>query len=209
LCGAPGASVEFNQVCRALAESLAASLQVTIDAGVFDKVRAFRAPNSRHPKTGLRKRRIEFDELLGLSTNAIVRLAAEPEPFDIPAPPAANAKAVADWQAAAATVAEQRQAVATRRASGDAKLNRTTLDFIRDGAMQGDRHRLLFSCAANLGEFGCPTELAMALLTEAGLDSGLSPSEVRRQILCGLARYQADAPAAPCGDETAFDVQSH
>jgi len=44
----------------------------------------------------------------------------------------------------------------------------------------------LFSAAANLGEFNCPPALAHALLTEAGLDSGLSPSDVRRQIECGL-----------------------
>jgi hypothetical protein len=33
---------------------------------------------------------------------------------------------------------------------------------------------------------GCPPPLAHALLTEAALDSGLPPSEVRRQIDCGL-----------------------
>ncbi len=206
LCGSPGASIDFNQVCRALAESLAASLQVTIDAGIFDKVRAFRAPNSRHPKTGLHKRRIEFDELLQLSTDAIVRLAATPEPFDIPSAPAAKPQAVADWQAAVAIVAERGQAVAVRRSTGDAKLNRSTLDFIREGATTGDRHRRLFSAAANLAEFGCPNELAIALLTEAGLDSGLSPSEVRRQILCGLDHANTNAPAAPCDAQTADKV---
>ena len=67
-----------------------------------------------------------------------------------------------------------------------ARLNRATLEFIRDGAGTGDRHRLLFSAAANLAEFGCPQSLAEALLCESALDSGLSPSEVRRQIACGL-----------------------
>ena len=67
-----------------------------------------------------------------------------------------------------------------------ARLNRATLDFIANGAGTGDRHRLLFSAAANLAEFGCPVELAHELLTEAALDSGLSPSETRRQIDCGL-----------------------
>ncbi len=71
-------------------------------------------------------------------------------------------------------------------ANGSASLNRATLDFIRDGAGSGDRHRLLFSAAANLAEFGCPVGLAHELLREAALDSGLSPSETRRQIDCGL-----------------------
>jgi hypothetical protein len=78
-------------------------------------------------------------------------------------------------------------------ANGDPKLNRQTTDFIRDGADAGDRHRLLFSAAANLGEFGCPPALAHALLTEAALDSGLSPSDVRRQIECGL-NYKNSGP---------------
>jgi hypothetical protein len=38
--------------------------------------------------------------------------------------------------------------------------------------------------------FGCPPALAHALLTEAGLDSGLPPKEVRRQIDCGLGHVQ-------------------
>jgi hypothetical protein len=69
-------------------------------------------------------------------------------------------------------------------------LNRSTLAFIRDGAAEGDRHRRLFSAAANLAEFGCPPDLAAELLTEAALDSGLSPAEVRRQIECGLTHTQ-------------------
>ncbi len=53
-------------------------------------------------------------------------------------------------------------------------------------AQHGDRHRLLFSAAANLSEFGCSAELAWALLSESALDSGLPPSDVKRQIDCGL-----------------------
>ena len=62
---------------------------------------------------------------------------------------------------------------------------------------KGDRHRLLFSAAANLAEFGCPPALAHALLSEAGLDSGLSPADVRRQIDCGLGRVGTCPPTAP------------
>jgi hypothetical protein len=42
----------YRRVCRRLAETLAESAGVTIDVGVYDRCRAFRAPNSRHPKTG-------------------------------------------------------------------------------------------------------------------------------------------------------------
>ena len=114
-----------------------------------------------------------------------------PAPFEVPAPPAEEAYAerlAEDWVSAADLVDRELQARAEHRATGTATLNRLTLDLIRDGGSVpvGDRHRLLFSAAANLAEFGCPVAFAHALLTDAGLDSGLPPSEVRRQIECGL-----------------------
>jgi len=189
----PAPSDVFHRVARRFAEQVAAVAGVAIDDGVYDKVRLFRAPNSRHPKTGLHKRRLSLDELLGLSLDGILGLAAEPKPFDIPVPTSTNDQAAADWFDAERAVEKQTAATAERRAAGDGSptLNRSTLDFIRDGADTGDRHRLLFSCAANLAEFGCPPALAHALLTDAGLDSGLPPSEVRRQIDCGMAKGRA------------------
>ena len=186
LCGSPAPSATFNATARRFAERHAERLGFAIDTGIYDKVRLFRAPNSRHPKTGLHKRRLAFDELLHLKTEAVLRLAAEPEPFDLPTPPAPNPQAVDDWRTAAAETAKAATARRERRTNGAGRLNRSTLAFVRDGAGTGDRHRLLFSAAANLGELNCPPALAHELLTEAGLDSGLPPSEVRRQIDCGL-----------------------
>ncbi len=185
----PEPSGIFNAVVRRFAESLAAAAGVEIDAGVYDKVRLFRAPNSRHPRTGLYKRRLALDELLHLDADRIRELAGRPEPFGLPARPGSADRAAADWQAAARAVEAEAEAKARRRAAvadGTPTLNRATLEFIRDGADQGDRHRLLFSAAGNLAEFGCPPALAHALLTEAALDSGLAPADVRRQIECGL-----------------------
>lgn len=184
----PSASVTFHAIVRHLAEALAERAGVVIDAGVYDRVRAFRAPNSRHPKTGLHKRRLTFDELMGLSVDAVLQLATQAEAFDVPTFPPVNEQAATDWREAADAVARQADALMERRTSGAVRLNRQTLDVIRNVEIiaAGDRHRLLFSAAANLSEFDCPVELAFALLSEAGLDSGLSPSEVRRQIECGL-----------------------
>jgi hypothetical protein len=185
----PAPSIDFNRVARRFAEGFAQLASVNIDTSIYDKVRAFRAPNSWHPKTGLHKRRLTHDELMGLSLDGIGRLAESPEPFALSAPSATCNPAAADWSDAAARVREEAEGKARRRAAvanGTPMLNRQTLDFIRDGAEQGDRHRLLFSAAANLAEFACPPALAHALLTEAALDSGLSPSDVRRQIECGL-----------------------
>ncbi|MGE5610357.1 MAG: DNA primase [Bacillota bacterium] len=185
---APEPSTTFNRTARAFAEEIAASAQVSIDGGVYDKVRAFRAPNSRHPKTGLHKRRLSLDELLNLSVNAILMLAQAPAAIEWEPPTGISDAAADHWDTASQQIESQTRATVERFADGPPKaLNRLTLEFIRHGAMQGDRHRLLFSAAANLAEFGCPPALAHALLTEAGLDSGLPPKEVRRQIESGLA----------------------
>ena len=184
----PTTSLLFNAVARRLAEGLAGAVQVVIDSGVFDKVRAFRAPNSRHPKTGLHKRWLSLDELMKLSVERIQELAREPLGFDVPTVSTRSDVAAGDWQETVKRVEHETEAVRDRRADPNrvSRLNRGTLDFIRDGAGSGDRHRLLFSAAANLAEFGCPVELAHELLNEAALNSGLSPSETRRQIDCGL-----------------------
>jgi hypothetical protein len=195
----PTPSVLFHRVARGLAEGLAAEIGVNVDTAVYDKVRLFRAPNSRHPKTGLYKRRLLFDELLYLSSGRVRQMAAAPEPFDLPNVTAVNDRAAADWQAALKVVEQEAEAQAQRGAAlvdGTARLNRATLKFICDGAEQGKRAQQLFSAAANLAEFACPPALAHALLTEAALDSGLAPAEVRRQIDCGLAHVGKEAPDA-------------
>lgn len=181
----------FHRAARKVAEQFAAGAGVVIDTGVYDAVRAFRAPNSKHPATGLHKRRFTVRELLHLPASRIVELAAAPEGFEVPGGggcaldfPAAWAEAAELVRAEAAAAAERRAAVASGAAAST--LNRLTLEFIRDGAGVGDRHRLLFSAAANLAECGAPLELCRALLAEAALDSGLPPGEVERQIRCGV-----------------------
>jgi hypothetical protein len=199
----PSPSADFHRTARRFAERLAELASVTCDSGVYDKVRAFRAPNSRHAKTGLHKRRLTFDELLG-PLAIIVELAATPAPFDVPNVTGISEAAAADWQAAVDLVARESEAKAVRRAAGNGSgaLNKATLAFIRDGAGTGDRHRLLFSAAANLAEFHCPLPLAVALLEESALDSGLPPKDVRRAIECGLLTVGtptrcAGAPPSP------------
>ena len=206
----PTASGLFNAVARRLAEGLAGAVQVVIDSGVFDKVRAFRAPNSRHPKTGLHKRALTLDELTRLSVERIRELAREPLAFDVPTVSTRCDVAAVDWQETVERIEYETEAARERRASSDrsARLNRATLDFIANGAALGDRHRALFSAAANLAEFGCPAELAHELLSEAALDSGLSPSEARRQIDCGLSHNTAGRQvASSCGPTSTANPQ--
>lgn len=182
----PEPSVRFNLYCRAMAEQIAAELGFKTDAKVFTKTQPLRSPNSRHPKTGLHKRHLTFDQLMTLDVDAICALAMQPAPFAWqPTPTTTCSSLVARWQAAIKAVDEA--VIVRHRDESRTALNRLTLEFIREGADHGERHGRLFSAAANLAEFGCSLELATALLTEAALDTGLPPSEVKRQIRCGLA----------------------
>ncbi|MGD8452208.1 MAG: DNA primase [Phycisphaerae bacterium] len=188
----PAPACDFHRIARRFAEAVAELAGATIDAGVYDKVRCFRAPNSRHPRTGLHKRRLSVDELMHLGADAILKLAAEPADFELPAPTYRSEPAAALWAEAAAQVQREADARAEHLGSGDApnKLNRATLDFIREGASVGDRHRRCYSAAANLGELGAPLGLCAALLTEAALDCGLTPTDIRRAIENGWASAQ-------------------
>ncbi|QDV25334.1 bifunctional DNA primase/polymerase [Aureliella helgolandensis] len=177
----PIASKQFARGCRTMAESLGDSAGVSIDPAIYQAVQPFRAPNSRHLKTGRYKRLVSIAELEELNAEAIRQRASSPLPFEPPDSPALHQQAVIDWAKAEFAVAQHAEVIRHFDAERS-ELNRSTLEFIRDGAIPGDRHRLLYSSAANLFEFGCPLALASALLMESALDSGLPPTEIRRAI---------------------------
>src|SRR5487761_1174352 len=123
----PTPAVTFHRIARCFAERLAELAGVTIDPAVYVKVQPFRAPNSRHPKSGLHKRHLPLDVLMQMSLDGIQKLAAEPAPFDLPEPAATNDHAVADWLDAQGHVERQGEANAARRAerNGSPTLNRS------------------------------------------------------------------------------------
>lgn len=183
----PSPSPTFNKQAKSFALTHAHAAGAVIDPSIYDQGRAFRAPNSRHQKTGLHKRKLSLSDLMAaLSIDAIKSLATTPEVFDVPSPSLVSPVATEDWRAAEVD-AEASEAVRVEPCDRE-KLNRLTMDFIRNGASEGSRHNTLFSAARNLAELNCPLRLALALLTESGLDCGLSPSDVRRQIECGLLK---------------------
>jgi len=96
----PEPSALFNRVARRFAERLAEEAGAVVDSGVYDKVRAFRAPNSRHPKTGLYKRRLSYKELMHVKLDRMLELVKNPEPFDLPAPTFRSEQAAAHWREA-------------------------------------------------------------------------------------------------------------
>jgi hypothetical protein len=191
---APPASADFHAVARQFAETVAATAGVAVDVGVFDRVRAFRAPNSKHPKTGLHKRYVPVDVLDAVTVNGVLSMARTPEPFDVPSVDGVESAdmLVAVWERAARAVAEKAAAAEQRRveiANGDrvASVNRKTRAFLAGEVEVGERHPRLYSAAANLAELGCPLSAVRALLTDPALDLGLPPKDVARQIECGYA----------------------
>ncbi len=191
----PTASADFHAVARQFVETVAAEAGVVVDAGVFDRVRAFRAPNSRHPKSGLHKRFIPCDMLDVITLRGVLDMARTPEPFDVPGTDGVESAdmLVAVWERAARAVAEKAAAAEQRRvefANGDrgGSVNKLTRAVLNGEVVEGDRHRLGYSAAANLAEVGCSPAAVRALLTEPLLDLGLPPKDVERCIDNGIAR---------------------
>jgi hypothetical protein len=191
----PEPSPGFHAVARLFCLSLAEGAGVAVDGSIYSKTRLFRAPNSRHSKTGLFKRRLTLDELTFLKPEAVVDLARHPDPLTIPAGPSLFLSAAEDWEKARQALAcksERR----TPHTNGEGRLTAFLRWFIREGELEIDRRAVsTFRAAAELAEFHAAfgfDALAHALLTEPALDSGLSPSEVWRQIDCGLAHGRRD-----------------
>jgi hypothetical protein len=194
----PSAGRDFHLVAREFAGRIAEVAAVRIDEGVFDRVRAFRAPNSRHPRTGLHKRHIPAEALDELTAEEVIESARHPLPF---APPQVFSEDICDslaveWDnakrralAQTSVAGGRRTEIIGRRFSGS--INRLTRRFIAGDVAQGDRHRTCYSAAANLAELGCPFTAVRELLTEPALDSGLPPKEAARTIEDGYASVQS------------------
>jgi len=191
----PGGSQTFHLEVREFASRIASAAGVAIDEGIYDRVRAFRAPNSRHPKTGLHKRFIPPEQFQLLTLEDAMTLAAKPQPFELqdlsgcgPFPALA-----AEWHNAAEAVSKRQKALEDRRRDIEngmtmAPVNRHTIDLIRGEPIAvGDRHRMIYAAARNLADAGAPLHLVRELLREPALDTGLPPREVDRQLDCGFS----------------------
>ena len=180
----------FQHTARAFAEALAARAEVKIDTSVYDIAHIIRLPNTRHPRTGLFKRRVAAEALFQMSVAGILERAKHPAGDGIPTARTPPAHLADDWRAAEAATARATEARDARReeCAGvlDERAPRYFLDLLRFGVDEGERHQTLFRCAAWLTEQGAPPSLVAALLTEPGRDVALTPKDVDRQIACGI-----------------------
>jgi hypothetical protein len=206
----PPPAVGFQHVARTFAESLAARAGVTIDGGIYDINHIVRLPNTKHPRTGLFKRRVAAEALFALDVAAIRETAWHPAGDGIPAVSCCPANLAADWHEAERETARKAEgrAAARRDFAADTRAPRYFLDLLRFGVDEGERHQTLFRCAAWLTEQGAPPSLVSAVLTEPGLDVVLTPQDTARQIACGIdhARRQRGAPADPMPDPNDYEA---
>ncbi len=117
----PPPAVGFHRVARTFAEALAAAAGVKIDAAIYDVNHIVRLPNTRHPKTGLFKRRIDSEALFVLDVPRILELAKHPAGDGIPTVRTPPPQLAADWCEAERETARVTEArAADRRDFGDA-----------------------------------------------------------------------------------------
>jgi hypothetical protein len=186
----PSPAPNFHSTARLFCLAIGEAANVVLDGSIYSKTRLFRAPNSRHPKSGLFKRRLTLDELTHLKVEAVRELARNPEPFKIPSGPALCVSAADEWEKARRVVERQAERIRAPRA-GIVEISAFLKRFIRDGELDPARRAVsTFRAAAEIAELyeaHSFDALAHALLADGALDSGLSPSEATRQIACGLA----------------------
>ena len=189
------------RIARSLAARISEDAGVPIDLGVYDAVRLWRAPNSRHQRTELFKVIIpDPDDLPYLDIFDLRARAARPVPYEVPATSSVGPRLLDDWQTAEQEVNHLDTEMRDRQASrpnGAARINPLTWALIREpesieqggsgreSTFQG-RHKAIFSAAANLAEFGTLESLIHGVLFGPGRDTGLKPEEVTRQIASGI-----------------------
>lgn len=195
LMTAPGP--DFPKICRGFCALLCREAGAAhFDGAIYDGARLFRMPNSRHGKTGRLCIPIPAADFVRMNSRAVVALGDGGRRDGTPSRPYSDTwcswELQSYWDKAADYVARKAAAVPSNGSERDS-LNRSTLEFIVDGAANGRRHDMLFRAACNLGEFGASEKLAAALLTEAARDSGMPMKEIMDTITAGVAHGRKGA----------------
>jgi hypothetical protein len=205
----PLPAVGFNRTTRSLAEGLAGQAGVRIDTSIYDLAHIIRLPNTRHPKTGLYKRRIETDALFALTVQGIREIAKCPAGDGIPDAGTFPKQLPEDWRQAEeqASGSLQTRIASRREPNSDVRAPRWFLDFFRFGVQVGERRPTLFRAAAWLTEQGAPPPLVKALLWEVACDQAIAPTDVARQIACGVEHANRQGAADHPSDGSSATVE--
>ena len=174
----------FADVAGTFCAGIAAMAGVTIDSSLYRTLQPLRCPNSRNEKSGLFKVWLSVDELKSLPMGAIEALARSPRPFTLPPLDLEPLpQLVEPWRLAEQQVQAAKLERAVRsKGDGNARLFRSTWDFLVNGAAEGSRATELYKAATNLMDFESVEALARALLQRPAELSGLSPREADGHI---------------------------
>ncbi len=182
---------DFHACARRFAQMVATESGAleTMDDKIYDRVRLFRAPNSRHPASGLHKLRLDTD-MLDMSITDIRAQAEKPRPvsLDLGAPVAPVLSEL--WKESIFYLEKREHLDVAHHCHSErtteAKMNPSSIQFLRFGCSEGERAVRLWQCAANLTECGAPRRLVEQILSPVALDTGLPRWEVERQIAEGI-----------------------
>ncbi|MDG3005387.1 hypothetical protein [Paludisphaera mucosa] len=182
--GAIALAPDVPAIAKVLALRTAEEAGVVVDPAVYDVLRIWRAPNTRHPKSGRCKLQLSAEELESLDAAAIAsspRAAAVPSTASLPGPFLAARDVLA-----AAPAPASRSATA---AAGVARLNVTTRRFLEDPleTHEAGRAVALYSAAADLVESSGDDVDALVELLQLPIALEIDV-EATRQIRCGIDR---------------------
>jgi hypothetical protein len=193
----PEPSPSFHQTARVFCQTLADSAGVTIDTSIYSCTRLFRAPNSKHPKTGLYKRRFIYRDFMNLKLEALRDLAKEPMAFDPPVGPVGFESASVAWKKAQESSAKC--SINAQQYVGRAQLLLSTKKFIYEGELDLNKRELsTFQAVANLAEvyFAYGVEgMLYALLEWPAGKVGLPDSEIRHAVRTGVNKSRRECEA--------------
>lgn len=207
---APKPGPNFHKQARAVACALAKRAHVKIDTAIYDPVRLFRAPNTKHPKSGKYKIPLHPAELVAYRLFTIQAVADKPRPradwtADVkPTEAAANfwraaAGAVDDWTPTTPKTEQtecsdkpdkptcclcEKQILTTGETVP--RLRRATRDFLFVGPLEGERNNGLFQAVCDCVRCGWSATVVWSLFPDIGRKLGLSRSEVEATIKSAL-----------------------
>lgn len=185
----PSPSIDYPEVTRQAVRLIAAEAKVEVDLSIYQQVHLLRAPNTRHPETGLFKRYIPPETIDSVTPGQVLELACEPfafRPYDATGEPICN-RLVDLWAEATSKTEKVRERLARRKE--DIRTGNHPVDvwpvtrrFLQNVIPVGERNNSLFRAALNFAELGMDLRAIYSLLTHNALCLGLREREIERTI---------------------------
>jgi hypothetical protein len=186
LCGGIRASKDIARKLKTLVAQLREDAQ-SLDADIYDTVRLWRTPNTRHGKTRLYKVPISTEELFTLTLEDIRELAKQPRPdFIHPGP---------DEYGPVGALVELWKAVEEGDFADGEHRERLDVAEVLKGVPKGQRDRTLFRFSSKLRGADIPFAFAKDLILEAAsnCEPPFPEDEAIQKVENAYNRYEPNA----------------